>query len=291
MCEIDDFEQFSRSGQGMTRREFGRLTLGAGLAASLPGISLAAETRIHEIDIKTPDGGADAFFVHPTDDARHPAVLIWPDIFGLRTAFREMAIRLAGEGYAVLVVNPFYRRQRSPVAPDHADFSDPALRESLNALRATLTPETAKTDARAFVDFLDQQAVVDTRRGIGTAGYCMGGPLVFRTAAARPDRVAAAASFHGGGLATDKPDSPHLLISTTRAQFLIAVAENDDAKEPAVKDRLREAFEQAKRLAEIEVYAGTKHGWCPPDSRVYDHAAAEKAWSRLLALFQRSLKA
>ncbi len=288
MCEKDDFDGFAQPSQGLTRRRFGLISLGLGLAAALPRLAAAAETRGAEVDIRTPAGVADGYFVHPAK-GKHPGVLIWPDIYGLRPAFKQMATRLAESGYAVLVVNPFYRSQRAPTAPPRADFSDPAVRETLKTLRATLTAETAVVDARAFVAFLDAQAAVDKQRKIGTAGYCMGGPLVLRTAAALPERVGAAASFHGGGLATDKPDSPHLLIPGMQASFLIAVAENDDTKEPLVKDTLRERFAQAKLAAEIEVYAGAKHGWCPTDSPVYDHDLAEKAWGRLLALLAGAL--
>lgn len=288
MCEKDDFDGFDQAAQGLTRRSFGLITLGAGLAAALPRLANAADTKATEVDIKTPAGTADAYFVHPSK-GKHPAVLVWPDIYGLRPAFKEMATRLAESGYAVLVVNPFYRKQRAPTSPPRADLKDPAVREAVMALRASLSPETAEVDARAFVAFLDQQPAVDTARKVGTAGYCMGGPLIMRTAAAVPDRIGAAASFHGGGLATDKPDSPHLLIPAMKANLLIAIAENDDAKEPAVKDILRESFAKAQRPAEIEVYAGTKHGWCPTDSPVYDAAQAEKAWGRMQELFRRSL--
>ncbi|MDP3857545.1 MAG: dienelactone hydrolase family protein [Stagnimonas sp.] len=250
----------------------------------------AAATTGTDVEIKTPAGTADAYFVHPAE-GRHPAVLIWPDIFGLRPAFKDMATRLAESGYAVLVVNPFYRSHRAPTAAERADMSNPAVRDALMTLKGSLNADTALVDAKAFVGFLDQQAAVDTKRKIGAAGYCMGGPLVLRTAAAVPERIGAAATFHGGGLATDKPDSPHLLIPGMKAQFLIAIAENDDAKEPAAKDLLRDAFAKAKLPAEIEVYAGTKHGWCPTDSRVYDRDQAEKAWGRMLALFGRALSA
>lgn len=290
MCEMDDFAEFAQRDKGLTRREFGLMTLGAGLAAAMPRLLHAAGTTGKDIEIKTPAGIADAYFVHPTD-GKHPAVLIWPDIFGLRPSFKEMATRLAESGYAVLVVNPFYRSKRAPTAPDRADMSDPTVRDALMTLKGSLNADTALVDAKAFVGFLDQQAAVDTKRKIGTAGYCMGGPLVLRTAAALPERIGAAATFHGGGLATDKPDSPHLLIPGMKAQFLIAIAENDDAKEPAAKDALREAFAQAKLPAEVEVYLGTKHGWCPTDSRVYDQTQAEKAWGRMLALFGRALSA
>ncbi|MGH8445298.1 MAG: dienelactone hydrolase family protein, partial [Solimonas sp.] len=269
---------------------FNLSAIGAGLAIAMPGLVQAAETKGHDVEIKTADGTADAYFVHPAK-GKHPGVLIWPDIFGLRPAFKEMATRLAESGYAVLVVNPFYRARKAPTAPEHADFNDPATRSALMALMGSLTPDTTTVDAKAFVAFLDQQSAVDTKRKIGTTGYCMGGPLVMRTAATVPERIGAGATFHGGGLATDKPDSPHLLIPQMKAQFLIAIAENDDAKDPAAKDTLRKAFADAKLPAEIEVYAGTKHGWCPTDGAVYDHDQAEKAWARMLALFKRSIAA
>jgi carboxymethylenebutenolidase len=200
-----------------------------------------------------------------------------------------MATRLAESGYAVLVINPFYRTKKAPTAPAHPDFDDPATRQALMTLAGTLTPQTAVTDAKAFVAFLDSQPAVDPKRKMGTTGYCMGGPFVFRTAATLPDRIGAGATFHGGGLVTDKPESPHLLIPKMKAHFLIAIAENDDMRQPEAKDVLRDSFAKAHLPAEIEVYAGTLHGWCPPDSHVYNHDQAEKAWSRMLALFSNSL--
>lgn len=288
MCEHDDFDEFAARAPGLTRRAFGVMALGAGLAAALPRLAGAAGTQGRDVEIKTAAGIADGYFVSP-EKGKHPGVLIWPDLFGLRPAFREMATRLAESGYAVLVVNPFYRTKRAPTAPEQADFSDPATRAALMALKDSLNAETARVDAQAFVAFLDDQPGVDKTRKIGTAGYCMGGPLVMRTAAAVPGRVGAGALFHGGGLVADTPDSPHLLIPKMKAHFLIAIAENDDAKQPAAKDMLRAAFAQAKLPAEIEVYAGTQHGWCPTDSKVYDRDQAEKAWSRMLALFAASL--
>ncbi|WP_428310467.1 dienelactone hydrolase family protein [Hydrocarboniphaga sp.] len=289
MCESDDLGGFARDNNGMTRRRFGLAAVGAGLAVGLPKLAIAGEkTSGKDVEIKTSAGTCDAYFVHPAK-GKHPAVLIWPDIFGLRPAFKEMATRLAGAGYAVLVVNPFYRSKRAPTAPEHPDFNDPPTREALMALKNSLNADTASVDAKAFVAFLDAQSSVDTRKKIGSSGYCMGGPLVFWTAAAVPERIGAGATFHGGGLATDKPDSPHLLIPGMKAQFLIAIAANDDEKEPAAKDTLRSAFAQAKLPAEIEVYSGTKHGWCPTDSPVYDHDQAEKAWARMLVLFGKAL--
>jgi carboxymethylenebutenolidase len=290
MCEKDDFDEMYELSRfrDLSRRQFGALTLGVGLSAVLPRLADAADTNESEIEIKTPDGTCDAYLVHPVK-GRNPAVLIWPDIFGLRPAFRQMGKRLAESGYTVLVINPFYRTKKAPTAPEHPDFNDPATRQALMSLAGTLSPATALTDATAFVAYLDSQPSVDKKRKMGTTGYCMGGPFVFRTAAAFPDRVGAGATFHGGGLATDKPESPHLLIPKMKAQFLIAIAENDDQREPEVKNILRDSFAKAHLPAEIEVYAGTKHGWCPPDSAVYNAEQAEKAWSRMMVLFKKAL--
>jgi len=288
MCEHGDFDEFARRSGDVTRRQFGAMTLGAGLLAALPRLAGAADTQGADVDVKTSDGIADAFFVHPVA-GKFPGVLIWPDIFGLRPAFKQMATRLAESGYSVLVINPFYRQKKAPTAPDHADFNDPSTRAALMALAGSLTPETAVTDAKACIAFLDNQPAVDKKRKMGTTGYCMGGPFVFRMAAANADRVGAAATFHGGGLVTDKPDSPHLLIARMKAHFLIAIAANDDQRQPDAKDVLRESFAKARLPAEIEVYEGTQHGWCPPDAQVYNRDQAEKAWSRLLVLFGNAL--
>ncbi len=291
MCDERTFEvqdeALRRSG-GLNRREFGRLSVGAGLAVLLPMPANAAEVRGTDVSIETPEGLADAYFVRPTM-GRHPGVLVWPDAFGLRPAMKEVAKRLAASGYAVLVVNPYYRTKKAPILPENPDFEDPETRKTIMSMMATLTAETHTADARTFIDYLDAQPSVAKDRKMGTTGYCMGGPMTMRTAAARPDRVGAAASFHGGRLVTDQPDSPHLLVPKMKAQYLFAVAEDDDEREPEVKDVLRRAFRESDRPAEIEVYAGTLHGWCPPDSRVYDEKQAERAWSRLLALFERAL--
>jgi carboxymethylenebutenolidase len=291
MCDqdsIDDILEYELRNPGMSRRRFGALTLGAGLISLLPPVAGAVTVQDSEVDIKTPDGTADAYFVHPATGTA-PAVLVWPDIYGLRPAFRQMGRRLAESGYSVLVVNPFYRAKRAPTAPEHPDFNDTATRTALMGLMGTLTPETTVTDARAFVTWLDAQQSVARKRKMGTTGYCMGGALTMRTAATVPGRIGAGASFHGGGLVTDKPDSPHLLIPKIKAHYLFAIAENDDQRQPDAKSVLRDAFAKTNVPAEIEVYAGTLHGWCPPDSHAYNDAQAEKAWARMLALFKSAL--
>jgi carboxymethylenebutenolidase len=290
MCDhdaLEDIIEYQRK-TSVSRRQFGTLALGAGLLALLPAGAGAQELAESDVNIKTPDGIADAFFVHPVS-GQAPGVLMWPDIFGLRPAFRFMGRRLAQSGYSVLVVNPFYRTQRAPTAPEHPDFNDPATRDALMALMNSLSPDKVVTDARAFAGFLDAQQSVATKRKLGTMGYCMSGSFTMRAAAALPERIGAGASFHGGGLVSDKPDSPHLLIPKMKAHYLIAIAENDDQRQPDAKEVLRGAFAKASLPAEIEVYTGAKHGWCPPDSAVYNDAQAEKAWGRLLALFNSTL--
>jgi carboxymethylenebutenolidase len=291
MCDedsIEDMIEYNVRSHSLSRRQFSGMTLGATLMAALSPVASAAETRESEIEIKTPDGSADAYFVHPIT-GKHAGVLVWPDIFGLRPAFRQMGKRLAESGFSVLVVNPFYRIKKAPTSPDHPDFNDPPTRQTLMGLMNSLTPTTTTKDAKAFIGYLDSQDATDRKRKIGTTGYCMGGPLVFETAAAIADRVGAGATFHGGGLVTDKPDSPHLLIPQMKAHFLIAIAENDDQKQPEAKNVLRDSFAKAKLPAEIEVYESAMHGWCPPDSQVYNQVQAEKAWNRLLILFKTAL--
>jgi carboxymethylenebutenolidase len=292
MCDndsLDDMTEYQLRA-GVSRRQFGAFTIGAGALAMMPEFASAAgalETSDSEVEIKTDDGTADAYFVHPAK-GKHPGVLIWPDIFGLRPTFRQMAKRLAESGYSVLVVNPFYRTKKAPTAPEKADFNDPATRQALMGLAGTLSQATAFADAKAFVGWLDKQSSVDTKKKVGTTGYCMGGPLTMRTAASLPERIGAGASFHGGGLVTDKPDSPHLLVPKMKAHYLFAVAQNDDERQPEAKEVLKKTFADAKLPAEIEVYAAM-HGWCPPDSQVYNAELAEKAWSRLLVLFKSAL--
>ena len=290
MCDENfehDLDNYSRF-PPLTRRQLGAVSLGAGMTFLLPRAADAQAVKESDVDVKTPDGVADCYFVHPASGAS-AGVLVWPDILGLRPAFRQMGKRLAESGYAVLVVNPFYRSKKAPVVPAGASFADPATRAIVMPLAQALNATTHVTDARAFVAFLDSQAAVNKGRKIGTTGYCMGGPIVMRTAAAVPDRIGAGASFHGGGLVTKEPDSPHLLVPTMKAHFLFAVAENDDQKDPEAKNVLRETYAKAKLPAEIEVYAGAAHGWCPPDSAVYNEKQAERAWARLLALFKTAL--
>ncbi len=282
MCDQDQFEKdrLEYEARGLvTRREFGAL-LGAGMVMLLPKVVNAVAVTESDVMVKTPDGTADCYYVHPASGSA-PGVLVWPDIFGLRPAFRQMGKRLAETGYAVLVVNPFYRVKKAPTADAGAKTPIPELRPLAQALNET----THMTDARAFVAWLDSQPGVAKNRKIGTQGYCMGGPIAFRTAAAVPDRVGAVASFHGGGLVTDMPNSPLLQASKTKAQFLVAIAENDDKRAPDEKNVLRDTFAKVKLSAEIEVYPAA-HGWCPPDSQVYSEPQAEKAWSRLLALYK-----
>lgn len=284
MCDKDHFAESVAEYEArglITRRQFGVL-VAAGAPMMVPALANAQATREREVEIKTPDGTCDAYFVHPVSGAA-PAVLVWPDIFGLRPAMRTMGKRLAASGYSVLVVNHFYRNGKPSAAgatpiPQMLPF------------RKGMSAATDMTDAKAFVAWLDAQPQVNKNRKVGVHGYCMGGPMSFHTASAVPDRIGAVASFHGGGLVNDAagPNSPHLLAAATKASFLIAIAENDDQRRPNDKTVLKETFDKASLAAEIEVYQGA-HGWCPPDTLVYNEPAAEKAWSRMLALYGRAL--
>ena len=289
MCDAFTVEDNERHlGEAMSRRTFGAMAGAAGLMLALPSPANALAVTGRDVSIKTPDGTADAWFVAPAS-GRHPGVLMWPDIMGLRPAFQQMARRLAESGYAVLVVNQFYRSTKAPFLAAGESFDQPDVRARIAPWRELLSPEATTRDAAAFVAFLDAQPQVDRKRGLGSAGYCMGGPMTIRTAAARADRVRAAASFHGAGLVGVEPDSPNNLLARTRASYLIAIAANDDARAPTEKDVLRAAAAAAHRPAEIEVYAGTMHGWCPPDSKVYNQPQAERAWARMLALFGKAM--
>jgi carboxymethylenebutenolidase len=276
--------------RGLTRRQFAALG-SAAVIAGCAGGSVDADADAGKslsermVTITTADGIADGFFVHPARGA-HPGVIMWPDVAGLRDAKKIMARRLAAAGYAVLVVNPYYRSAPAPVMESFADFMQEEARKQIGAYRALLTPDAVTRDAKAWVAFLDGAEAVDRQRGIGSNGYCMGGPFTVRTAAAAPDRVGAAASFHGGGLVTAERDSPHRLLEDTSASYFIAVARNDDQRAPGDKDELRKAADAAGRPAEIEVYAAD-HGWCVPDSPAWDPSEADRAWQRMLALFAK----
>jgi len=292
MCDeqtIKDTEEYLRK-QGLTRREFGKGGAGMILSMMLPAVANAMDVVEDNVLVETPDGKADCYFVHPSEGA-HAGVIIWPDIVGMREAFRVMGKRLAESGYSVLVVNPYYRTVKGAPVPEGSKFGDEGVRDILMPHARSLSPETCVSDGRAFVAYLDAQPSVDTNRRIGTMGYCMTGSYTMRLAAAIPERIGAGASFHGGGLATDRENSPHLLAPKIEAGLLVAIAENDDRRDPEAKVKLREAFDAAGVNAEIEVYEGTLHGWCPPDSAAYNEQQAERAWSRLLALFERELAA
>ena len=287
MCDdrtAQEDEAAARTGQ--TRRGFAAMSAAALAACATPPAN-PEDVSEREVNVTTPDGTADGYFVHPAS-GRHPGVLLWPDIRGIRPAFRTMGKRLAQSGHAVLVVNPYYRSLRGEISQPGESWGDAAVRDRIMPLARALSAQTQTADGASFVQWLDQQSAVDTNRKIGSMGYCMTGAFVFRTAAAAPDRVGAGASFHGGGLATNTPESPHLLIPRMRGSYLIAIGDNDDAQEPEAKNVLRAAFDTANVPAEIEVYPA-RHGWCVLDNQSYDQVQADRAWARLLALFSTAL--
>ena len=271
----------------LSRRSFGvAMAATAGIATGAVAQSNVVET---DVTVKTADGSCDAVLFHPAGDGHWPAVLIWPDIMGLRPAFRDMGKRLAGQGYVVLVPNPFYRSAKAPVIGDNFDFSNPEQRNRLMGYRGAMSNDGIDSDAKAYLAFLDAQPQTAKGKKAGVQGYCMGGALAFRTAAAVSTRIAAVGSFHGGnGLVTDKPDSPHLLIAKTNASFLVCQAQNDDATQPKLKDDLKAAFAAAGKTATVEVYHAN-HGWCVPGGAVYNQGEAERAWTALGALYKTNL--
>jgi carboxymethylenebutenolidase len=277
----------------IARRDFVALSVTAGLAATAVSAEGALEVVETDVDIKMPDGTCDAAFIHPKNGS-HPGVLIWADAFGLRPSLRAMGKRLAAEGYSVLVPNPFYRITKAPFT-DASNFNFATDMGKIQPLMASVNaPGAAEKDAIAYIAFLDAQKQVNKSKKIGTQGYCMGGPLVVKTAATVPNRVGAGGSFHGGGLVTDKPDSPHLLASKIKAKMYFGIASNDDMRQPDAKDKLKESFGAAKVTAEIEVYSSL-HGWCISDmplqngAPIYNKPEAEKAWGKLLALYKAGL--
>jgi len=289
------------SSTDISRRDFVTLSVAASVAVATGTGTADAAVAVTETDvtIKTPDGMCDSAFIHPTTGA-HPAVVIWPDAFGLRPVLRDIGKRIAAEGYSVLVPNPFYGVAKAPVFEDPSkfNFANQADMAKLQPLMGSINaPGAAERDAVAFIAWLDQQRQVDTKKKVGTQGYCMGGPLVVKTAAAVPNRVGAGASFHGGGLVTDQPSSPHLLASKIKARMYFGIASNDDMRQPDGKDKLREAFAAAHVPAEIEVYQNSVHGWCikdmppQPDGKpIYNMTDAEKAWGKLVALYKGALQ-
>ena len=282
----------------VSRRGFGLGAAGLAASGALAGCMATSDSKAEatptpagramverSVTIVTPDGTADAFFAYPAK-GRHAAILVWPDILGLRDSFRDKARQLARAGYAALVVNHYYRSAKSPVLPAGASFTDPAVRSAIAPFGRALSPATYASDGEAFVTWLDKQAQVDTRRKIGTVGHCMTGGATIRTAAAVPDRIGVAASMHGGGLVTEAPDSPHRLIAATKAALIVAIAQNDDQREPASQTGLRAACEGAGRSCEIEVYPAN-HGWTVSDSPTYDATQAERAFQRQLAFYAK----
>ena len=280
-------EDTALAARGLNRRQFAAISAAGVLAACTSSESEAkakAALRESAVAITTPDGSADGFFVHP-GKGKHPAIIMWPDIAGLRDAYKEMARRLAASGFAVLVVNHYYRSAKAPILNSIAEWRTPEGQAKLKPMIAAITPQGVTTDAMAVVAWLDKQAAVDRQRGIGTCGYCMTGPYTVRAAAAEPRRIKAAASLHGGGLVTAAPDSPHRLLASTSASYLFAIARNDDTRAPTEKDVLRAAATAAGRAAEVEVYAAD-HGWCTLDAPSYDKAESDRASARMLALFR-----
>ncbi len=279
----------------LPRRDFVAMSVAAGIAADASASGAELPVVETNVEIKTPDGTCDAAFLHPANGS-HPGVIIWTDAFGLRPSMRAIGKRIAAQGYSVLVPNPFYRLAKAPVFEDASNFDFATGMSKIQPLMASVSaPGAAEKDAVAFVAFLDSQKQVNKSKKIGTQGYCMGGPLVVRTAATVPNRIGAGASFHGGGLVTDKPDSPHLLASKIKGRMYFGIASNDDMRQPDAKDKLKESFASAHVPAEIEVYSHSLHGWCVSDmpkqngSPIYNQADAERAWGKLVELYKAGL--
>lgn len=287
MCD-DDIHQGFIPDTRLSRRAFGAMTVAA---TGIAGAAYAAAANVVEkdVEVKTPDGTADAALFHPPGQGTWPAVLIWPDILGLRPVFRQMGRRLASQGYVVLVPNPFYRSKRAPVVDTTSfDFNNPEQRQAVFALRSAMSDAGIDSDSKAYVAFLDAQPQTNKSKKVGVQGYCMGGPLTFRTAAAVPNRISAVGSFHGGGLVTKEPSSPHLLIGKSNAVYLVAIAQNDDKQDPAAKDVLKKTFADTKKTATVEVYPAD-HGWCVSGGGSYNEASAERAWAELTKLYKSRL--
>jgi carboxymethylenebutenolidase len=286
MCDSDNNQGIVDT--SFTRRSVVLTISSIAAVAGLPAAALAADVTETDVMVPTPDGKADAVLFHPAGAGSWPAVLMWPDILGLRPVFRDMGRRLAAAGYTVLVPNPFYRVKRAPIVTGPFDFNNKDDIAKIMAFKTGLTEAMVDRDAAAFITFLDKQKQTNRRKGAGVQGYCFSGPFAFHTGAVRSDRIRAVATFHGGGLVTKDANSPHLLVPKTNASFLVAIARNDDAKQPEAKDVLKAAFAAAKRPATVEVYPAD-HGWCVAGSPPYDHAQAERAWGELLKLYRAEL--
>jgi len=287
MC--DDFiHQGLTHDPTVSRRAF---VVSSAATVVLNSATATAQAKVVEKDVNVPMalGVSDSVLFYPESKGPWPGVLVWTDILGLRPVFRELGRRLAAEGYVVLVPNPFYRNAKAPIVDGSFDFSKPEDRAKVMPMAAALTAEANINDAKSYVAFLDQQSQTDKKKRMGVQGYCMGGPLTFRTAATQADRIGAAATFHGGGLVTDKPESPHLLIPKMKGEVLCCVADNDDKRDPSAKDKLKEAFAAAHLKATVEVYEGCNHGWTVRGSQVYNEAGAERAWAELTAVYKRNL--
>ncbi len=285
MCD-DDIHQGLIEDPTVSRRAFGLMTVAAAGIATSARAGLPVVEK--DVEVKTADGLADCALYYPEGKGSWPAVVVWPDVVSLRPVFREMGKRLAGEGYVVLVPNLYYRVKKAPVVEGSFNFASPEDRAKLTPLRSSVTPEGTDKDAVAYIAYLDALPQTNKKKKVGTQGYCMGGPLAFRTAGAVPGRVGAVASFHGGGLHTDQPTSPHLTLAKSKAEYLVLVAENDDKQDPTAKEKIKTALDAAKRPNKVEVYAAG-HGWTVRGSAVYNEALAEKAWAELLALYKRDL--
>lgn len=289
MCteETIHAEAEARRAAGLSRRRFNLSLLSAAAIAALPGSAFPKSARGHRVEVKTKDGLADGYFACPRK-GKHPAIVMWPDFMGLRPTYMRLADKLAQSGYAVLAPNLYYRHAVAPIV-EKANFDDQIAMGKLRQYAGALTPETIRGDAEAYLAFLERHPSVDVERKFGVFGYCMGGGHAFKTAEVGSERVGAVASFHGD-LVSERPSSAHLSIPKIKAKALIAIAAGDHERDPEEQAKLRDAFASIGASAEIEVYAGTQHGWCTPDMVSLYHAAqAKRAWERLLALFQRAL--
>lgn len=277
----------------VTRRSV-LLALSAAAAAGAVPIAAVAQdpdprpVTEKDVIVRTRDGAADAALFHPSVKGKWPAVLMWPDILGLRPVFREMGRRLAAQGYVVLVPNPYYRTKKAPVVEGAFDFNNKDQMNRIMAFRNALADDMVERDSDAYLTYLDAQTGTDKRRKAAAQGYCMSGPIAFRTAAARPDRIGAVATFHPAALVTDKPSSPHLLIPKTKAAYLVLIAKNDAEHMPNEEPTLKSAFAAAHRSAKVEVYPAN-HGWCVAGSQTYDEHQAERAWAELLPFYRANL--